>query len=62
MVSRELAQGAVWRNRPGVVHTIEALEDSVILEVSTPQLDDVVRIEDRYGRADLPSSDGAGSG
>jgi hypothetical protein len=29
---------------------MEAIEDSVILEVSTPQLDDVVRLEDRYGR------------
>jgi mannose-6-phosphate isomerase len=33
------------------VHTIEALEDSVILEVSTPELHDVVRVGDRYGRA-----------
>lgn len=32
------------------VHRVEALEDSVILEVSTPELDDVVRLEDRYGR------------
>jgi hypothetical protein len=30
---------------------MEALDDSVILEVSTPELDDVVRLEDRYGRA-----------
>lgn len=51
MVSRELAPGAVWRNAPGVVHTIEALEDAVILEVSTPELHDVVRVEDRYGRS-----------
>ncbi|MBK5098547.1 MAG: cupin domain-containing protein [Gemmatimonadetes bacterium] len=35
---------------PGTVHRMEAIEDSVILEVSTPQLDDVVRLEDRYGR------------
>ena len=35
---------------PGTVHRMEALEDSVILEVSTPELDDVVRLEDRYGR------------
>ncbi len=51
MRRRELAPGAVWRNPPGIVHTIEALEDSVILEVSTPELHDVIRIEDRYGRA-----------
>lgn len=36
---------------PGTVHRMEALEDSVLLEVSTPELDDVVRLEDRYGRA-----------
>lgn len=36
---------------PDTVHRMEALEDSVILEVSTPELDDVVRLEDRYGRS-----------
>jgi mannose-6-phosphate isomerase len=38
--------------KPGTVHSIEAIEDSVVLEVSTPHLDDVVRLEDRYGRSD----------
>jgi mannose-6-phosphate isomerase len=54
----ELTPGGVWRNEPKIVHTIEALEDSVILEVSTPELDDVVRVSDHYGRADhtLPAS------
>jgi mannose-6-phosphate isomerase len=42
--------GRGFRVRPGVVHRIRALEDSLILEVSTPYLDDVVRLEDRYGR------------
>ena len=36
----------------GRVHRITALEDSVIIEVSTPELDDVVRIEDDYGRTE----------
>jgi mannose-1-phosphate guanylyltransferase len=36
---------------PGTVHRIEALTDAVLFEVSTPELDDVVRLEDRYGRA-----------
>jgi mannose-6-phosphate isomerase len=36
----------------GTVHRIRALEDTVLLEVSTPELEDVVRLEDRYGRAD----------
>ena len=42
--------GACFRFRPGTVHRVTALEDTTILEVSTPQLDDVVRLEDRYGR------------
>jgi mannose-6-phosphate isomerase len=51
LTEREIEPGAVWRNEPGMVHTIEALEDSVVLEVSTPELQDVVRLSDRYGRA-----------
>jgi mannose-6-phosphate isomerase len=50
---RELGPGQVWRNEPGLIHTIEAIEDTVVLEVSTPELDDVVRLEDRYGRVNL---------
>jgi mannose-6-phosphate isomerase len=50
MRRRVLEPGAAWRNAPNVVHTIEVLEDSVMLEVSTPELHDIVRIEDRYGR------------
>lgn len=37
--------------QPLLVHTLEAVEDSEIVEVSTPQVEDVVRLEDRYGRA-----------
>lgn len=48
--SVELGAGDVWRNMPGEVHTIEALEDSDIVEVSTPEVDDVVRLSDDYGR------------
>ena len=43
--------GAAFRFEPGTVHRVTALEDTTILEVSTPQLDDVVRLEDSYGRA-----------
>ena len=43
--------GDCWRTRPGEVHTVEALEPSEILEASTPQLDDVIRLMDDYGRA-----------
>jgi mannose-6-phosphate isomerase len=46
-----IATGACFRFRPGTVHRVTALEDTTILEVSTPQLDDVVRLEDAYGRA-----------
>ena len=35
----------------GTVHRVTAVEDADIFEVSTPELDDVVRLEDRYGRA-----------
>ena len=42
--------GAAFRFTPGTVHRLRALEDTVILEVSTPHLDDVVRLEDVYGR------------
>ncbi|MDE3025255.1 MAG: cupin domain-containing protein [Acidobacteriota bacterium] len=42
--------GATFRFRPGTIHRVTALEDTTILEVSTPQLDDVVRLEDAYGR------------
>jgi mannose-6-phosphate isomerase len=44
--------GNAFHLRPGTVHRMRALEDSLLLEVSTSQLDDVVRLEDRYGRAD----------
>ena len=50
MSVREIAPGESWRNRPGELHKIEALEDSDVLEVSTPDLDDVVRLRDQYGR------------
>ena len=42
--------GAAFHYVPGTVHRVTALEDTTILEVSTPQLDDVVRLEDAYGR------------
>jgi quercetin dioxygenase-like cupin family protein len=37
---------------PKTVHRMTAIEDSDIFEVSTPELHDVVRLEDRYGRKD----------
>ncbi len=46
----ELKTGSSIRIHPGTKHRINALEDSYIYEVSTPHMDDVVRIEDDYGR------------
>src|SRR5713101_3339603 len=42
--------GAAFHYAPGTVHRVTAIEDTTILEVSTPHLDDVVRLEDAYGR------------
>jgi len=47
-----IGAGATFRFRPGTVHRVTALEDTTIVEVSTNHLDDVVRLEDRYGRED----------
>ena len=46
----EIGPGDTFRYRPGTLHRVTALEDTLVLEVSTPHLDDVVRLEDRYGR------------
>lgn len=54
--SFELLPGESVHLRPGTRHRMTALEDSVVLEASTTELDDVVRLEDRYGRS---SDDGA---
>ena len=50
--SEVVGRGAAFRIRPGTVHRVAALDDTLILEVSTPHLDDIVRLEDRYGRID----------
>ena len=45
-----LQVGESFRNAPGTVHQMEAVTDCQVLEASTPHLDDVVRLTDRYGR------------
>ena len=45
-----LTRGQSFRITPGTVHQMEAVTDCDILETSTPELDDVVRLQDRYGR------------
>ena len=47
----EMSPGDVFHIAPLTLHRMTGLEDTDILEVSTPELDDVVRLEDRYGRA-----------
>jgi mannose-6-phosphate isomerase-like protein (cupin superfamily) len=46
-----LSRGEAWRVTPGTVHRFRALTDCLLFEVSTPELEDVVRIEDDFGRA-----------
>lgn len=45
-----LREGDAFRITPGTIHYMEAVTDCDVLEASTPELDDVVRIKDRYGR------------
>ncbi len=46
----KLKAGESYRNVPGTIHQMEAVTDCDVLEASTPHLDDVVRLKDRYGR------------
>ena len=46
-----LHPGETFRVRPLLRHRMSAIETCEVIEASTPELDDVVRLEDRYGRA-----------
>jgi mannose-6-phosphate isomerase len=48
----KLEPGDCFHIIPGMKHRMTALKECDVLEVSTPELEDVVRLEDRYGRAD----------
>jgi mannose-6-phosphate isomerase len=50
LVQREMKPGDRIHVPPPTIHRMTAIEDCDIFEVSTPELDDVVRLEDRYGR------------
>jgi len=50
LVEKTLAPGESYRIRPGTKHRMVAVTDCVVLEASTPEVDDVVRLEDAYGR------------
>jgi mannose-6-phosphate isomerase-like protein (cupin superfamily) len=45
-----LGPGECIRFEPGIVHRFTAIEDCRVFEVSTPELDDMVRLADDYGR------------
>ena len=50
LLTRRMDPGDTLHITPGTRHRLTALEDTDIFEVSTPEVDDVVRLEDRYGR------------
>ena len=50
LTTRELTPGDTMHVPPKTVHRMTAIEDCDVFEVSTPEIDDVVRLEDRYGR------------
>src|SRR5260221_5754013 len=51
LTAHRMRAGDTLHITPGTRHRITAVEDTDIFEVSTPEMDDVVRLEDRYGRA-----------
>ena len=54
LVERTLGPGESFHISPLVRHRMIAITDCDVLEASTPELDDVVRLEDRYGRGGPP--------
>lgn len=50
LTERRMREGESYHVTPGTVHQMEAVTAADLLEASTPELDDVVRIHDRYGR------------
>ena len=51
METIQIREGDAFRFVPGMRHRVTAIERLRVVEVSTPDIEDVVRIEDRYGRA-----------
>ena len=50
MVQSELLTGSCFRGPPLIKHRLRATEDTLLFEVSTPELDDIERLADDYGR------------
>jgi mannose-6-phosphate isomerase len=59
LVTRVLSPGEAFHIPPGVRHRMIARVDTEVAEVSSPELDDVVRLEDVYGRAGEAPEKGA---
>jgi mannose-6-phosphate isomerase len=51
LAERRMKEGESYHITPHTVHQMEAVTASDLLEASTPEIDDVVRLKDRYGRA-----------
>lgn len=51
LTTHRMREGDTLHITPGTRHRMTAIEDTDIFEVSTPEIEDVVRLEDRYGRA-----------
>ncbi len=50
LIEKPMAQGTSFHIQPKLVHQFEAVVSTDLLEASTPEIDDVVRLKDRYGR------------
>jgi len=50
MIERRVGEGEAFHIRPRLVHQFEAVTAADLLEASTSELDDVVRLQDKYGR------------
>src|SRR3989442_2652899 len=50
LTERRVSEGQAFHIHPTLVHQFKAVTASDLLEASTPELDDVVRLKDRYGR------------
>ncbi len=47
---RELSKGSIFDILPNMVHRVEAVTDLLMIEVSTPEVDDIVRLQDDFSR------------
>ena len=59
--TRRLSPGEAVRIRPGDRHRMTAITTCDVLEASSPEVHDVVRLEDRYGRVDAPGAHANGT-